>query len=292
VFSFSFVERVIAFKRLRAALLFACSSAFSLAAGPENGRIGIMAQPFETRSGPRGNTLFTTLSPEQTNVVTENTYGDAKLWGERFAEFAGLENFNIENQYPIIKQVFSWLTVSRILVKNKLAENRIQQILLDRGTAIHNLPVLSQYSVANLLGYTQNVLLKDMDQMSMANSLEVREPFFDYKLVEYVLQIPDAIKYPVYAKSLLVESFQKFLPDEIVHRKKMGFIFPWNDWLRGELRDYALMHLQLLGGRKQFNKQEIDILWQAFLGGKGGVKWIHIWQLVVLSVYLSTNFDA
>ena len=251
-------------------------------------------QHFKKFSSVKNNILFN-ASPYPLRKIAANVAG--LVWpgikGERFSAMMKLKDFNIENQYPLLRQVFSERSISRLMVKDEAARNnRLSKLLISRSDAIHRLPVLSQFSVAEFLGYTQNVLLKDMDQMSMANSLEVREPFFDYKLVEYVLQIPDTEKSPTYPKSLLVESFANFLPDEIVHRPKMGFIFPWDQWLKDDLRPFVEMHLKLLGERKQFNKQEIDTLWRSFLADTGGVNWIHIWQLVVLSVYLTANMGA
>jgi asparagine synthase (glutamine-hydrolysing) len=209
--------------------------------------------------------------------------------GERLVAMAKSKNFDIENLSPLLKQVYSSKSVTRLLNGRIFPDNRLQKLLEERKTDIHKLPVLSQFSAAELLGYTQNVLLKDADQMSMAHSLEIREPFFDYKLIEYVLQIPDTIKYPVYAKSLLVESLGDLLPSEIIHRPKMGFTFPWEHWLKNELRDFTEVHLKSLGLLEQFSADEINRLWKSFLSGAGDVKWIHIWQLVVLSVYLIQN---
>src|SRR6201999_2195402 len=107
----------------------------------------------------------------------------------------------------------------------------VERQLMRRKAGLEALPLLSQVSAAEYMGYTQHTLLKDTDQMSMAVSLEVREPFFDHDLVEYVMGIPDQIKKPVYPKSLLVESLKPLLPDEIVFRKKQGFVLPWNVWL-------------------------------------------------------------
>ena len=88
--------------------------------------------------------------------------------------------------------------------------------------------LFSQVTAAEYLGYTQNTLLKDTDQMSMANSLEIREPFFDQELVEFLMSVPDKYKFPLYPKSLLVESLKPLLPESIVYRKKQGFVFPWD----------------------------------------------------------------
>lgn len=102
--------------------------------------------------------------------------------------------------------------------------NRVHELLKNQ-TGINDLPILSRVTVADISTYTQNVLLKDTDQMSMASSLEVRVPFFDHKLVEYLVQLPDQFKYPAYPKQLLVESLSPIIPDEVVHRPKKGSIF-------------------------------------------------------------------
>ena len=136
---------------------------------------------------------------------------------------------------------------------------------------------------------TQNILLKDADQMGMANALEIREPFLDFNLVEFVLQIPDKIKYPKYPKKLLVEALSPLLPDEIVYRPKMGFTFPWEKWLKNELKHFCEIHLNSLGNRELFLKSELKTLWENFLQNKNDIRWSQIWLLVVLEVYISEN---
>ncbi len=53
------------------------------------------------------------------------------------------------------------------------------------NTDLVKVPDFSKYSIAELNGYTQNVLLKDCDNMGMANSIEIRSPFFDHDLVSH-----------------------------------------------------------------------------------------------------------
>ena len=83
------------------------------------------------------------------------------------------------------------------------------------------LPPLSRITVAEFSTYMTNVLLRDSDQMSMANALEIRVPFLDHELIEYVLGIPDMIKQPITPKKLLVDSFDDLIPESIYKRKKM-----------------------------------------------------------------------
>ena len=80
----------------------------------------------------------------------------------------------------------------------------------------------------NLKWFMQN-LLNRKDRMSMANSLEVRVPFADYKLVEYAFNIPNNIKLlNGREKGLLRKSLEGILPEEIINRKKSPYPKTYN----------------------------------------------------------------
>ncbi|OSZ81884.1 asparagine synthase (glutamine-hydrolyzing) [Chitinophagaceae bacterium IBVUCB1] len=84
------------------------------------------------------------------------------------------------------------------------------------------------------------VLLSDMlvkvDMMSMANSLEVRSPFLDYKVVDFAFSLPVAYKVDGSMKKKIVQdAFRGMLPAEIYNRPKHGFEIPLLDWFRKEL---------------------------------------------------------
>jgi len=80
--------------------------------------------------------------------------------------------------------------------------------------------------------YMLGQLLKDADMQSMWNSVELRVPFLDVDLVNFVHQLPEHIKYPTGGhKFLITESFKNELPPSIVNRKKQGFVFPFETWL-------------------------------------------------------------
>jgi len=207
---------------------------------------------------------------------------------QRIADVVSADKINISGIYPMFRQVMSQQIVNEFY-KNGQSEISIRKILKDKEREIETFPLLSQFSIAELLGYTQNVLLKDTDQFSMASALEVREPFFDYRLVEYVLQIPDEIKYPKYPKSLLVEAIYPMLPDEVVHRRKMGFVLPFDRWMRQELKDFCQNRIENLAGRQIFNPDELLKKWNDFQRGANGVLWSHLWHLVVLTEWLENN---
>ena len=81
--------------------------------------------------------------------------------------------------------------------------------------------------------YMQNQLLRDSDVMSMAHGIEIRVPFLDKEFVELALRIKSSVKYDkVIPKKLLIESFAAELPEPVWNRPKMGFTFPFTDWLK------------------------------------------------------------
>ena len=96
----------------------------------------------------------------------------------------------------------------------------------------------ARVSWAELSGYMRRMLLRDADQMSMAVSLELRVPFLDHELVEYVLGLPAAEKKrPGGAKMLLVEACRDLLPVSVYDRPKRGFTLPMKEWMSGPLED-------------------------------------------------------
>jgi len=80
-------------------------------------------------------------------------------------------------------------------------------------------------------------LLMVADKTSMANSLEVRVPFLDYRLVEFIESLPPSLKLNGFtAKYLHKKAETKWLPREVVYRKKKGFAHPIAEWLRTSMR--------------------------------------------------------
>ena len=217
--------------------------------------------------------------------------GSNKSKNNRISQVLNAQSCSIENLYPFFRQIFSPKQIASFSTTLTTGDfiTSVQQDLENRKQDIDKLPLLSQVSVAEYLGYTQNTLLKDTDQMGMAVALEIREPYFDQDLVEFVLNVPDNFKKPSYPKSLLVESLKPMLPNEIVFRKKQGFLFPWAIWLKNELRTFCDNHIKNLAQRPFMNEKELLSYWQRFLSGDKGIRWAEIWVFVVLEHWLQKN---
>jgi asparagine synthase (glutamine-hydrolysing) len=83
-------------------------------------------------------------------------------------------------------------------------------------------------------------LLRNYDRYSMANSVEIRMPFMDHRLITYSMSLPSSSKLKNgYTKSIIRDAVAKYLPQDIAYRKeKVGWNSPIVDWMKGDLREF------------------------------------------------------
>jgi asparagine synthase (glutamine-hydrolysing) len=132
--------------------------------------------------------------------------------------------------------------------------------------------------------YLVNTLLRDTDSMSMAHSLEVRVPFLDHELVEFVTQLPESAKVRKgVPKALLVSALSDLLPRQVVEQPKRGFTFPWSTWLKGPLKQRMEKGLSELSGAldQLLDAGEVNRIWKSHL--QGHTSWSRPWSLYVLN---------
>ena len=167
------------------------------------------------------------------------------------------------------------------LWRDWLTESALQARQLDSFAAVSCLEAES---------YLVNTLLRDTDSMSMAHSLEVRVPFLDHPLVEFVTHLPQEVKLSKGTpKALLVAALEDLLPAEVVHQAKRGFTFPWETWLRGPLKPkvedgFADLSPEL---REIISAKDAAAVWQSYLNGK--TTWSRPWSLYVLNEWTKRN---
>ncbi|MBX7206347.1 MAG: asparagine synthase (glutamine-hydrolyzing) [Bacteroidia bacterium] len=202
---------------------------------------------------------------------------------ESFTEYDFIKSFLVAS-----RQTYFDSQIKRLLPAIKMEKNLLQEsIACDIYTDSKHL--YSLVSSFELNSYLTDTLLRDTDQMSMAHALEVRVPFLDHTLVKYVLSLPDEIKKGRYSKNLLIDSMKDLLPPEVYTRKKMGFVFPWELWMRNELNSFCSERMSSFAARPFANEENINRLWQQFTNGNSRVNWSRIWQIVVLEEWLSKN---
>ena len=132
-----------------------------------------------------------------------------------------------------------------------------------------------------------------MDIASMASSLEVRLPYLDFNLVEFAMNLPVEMKINNgQQKYLMKKLLEKFLPNELIYRRKWGFPAPIGVWLAGELGYLIDQYLNkaLIIKQGLFNEQEIEKLITEFRGGKS-FHYKRIWSLIVFQLWYQKYFD-
>jgi len=135
--------------------------------------------------------------------------------------------------------------------------------------------------------YLPDDILTKVDRASMAVALEVRVPFLDHRLVEWIWKLPSFQNARAQRpKHLLRRVLARYVPDGLVERPKMGFGVPLADWLRGPLRNWAedLMNEASLGAGDIFDVEAIRSLWAEFLSGDNG-HYFFIWNVLMFQAW-------
>ena len=141
--------------------------------------------------------------------------------------------------------------------------------------------------------YMIDDVLTKVDRMSMAVSLEAREPLLDHKLLEFAARVPSGLKLKDgQTKYLLRKVLDARVPRSIVERGKRGFEAPIGEWLRGPLAPMASE--LLLDGRLRergiFNAAEVNRLWTEHRSGTSDHRH-RLWQLIMLELWFRTFID-
>jgi len=99
---------------------------------------------------------------------------------------------------------------------------------------------LSRIQYVDIKTYLVDDILTKVDRASMANSLEVRCPLLDHKLMELIARMPSSLKLRNgQGKYIFKKALERVLPAAVLTRKKKGFAVPVAEWFRGELKEFA-----------------------------------------------------
>ena len=91
--------------------------------------------------------------------------------------------------------------------------------------------------IADYKFYLPEVMMVKVDRASMYNSVELRSPFLDHRLIEYVLSVsPDSYFSTESMKIPLKEYLSDNFDETFLNRKKQGFSVPLNEWLVNDLK--------------------------------------------------------
>lgn len=147
----------------------------------------------------------------------------------------------------------------------------------------------NDYLVRDFKLVLQGDMLRKVDAMSMANSLEVRTPFLDYNLVDYVFSLPSNYKIDSSSrKKILKEAFQDELPEQIFNRGKKGFEVPLKQWFRNELKhelDELVFNEELVIGQDVFDWEGLKRIKKRFSSENSGDTIYNIWAMLSFQIW-------
>lgn len=133
--------------------------------------------------------------------------------------------------------------------------------------------------------YLPDDILRKIDRASMANSLEVRVPLLDHRIIEKLWNLPRECKINNgVSKVILRKILGKYVPSVNFQRKKAGFSLPISEWLRGPLREWAegLLSRDLIMRHGLLNPEVINNKWNEHQTGKNN--WHeHIWSVLMFN---------
>lgn len=165
----------------------------------------------------------------------------------------------------------------------------------DETLAPPALPGVDRYLALDTDTYLPGDLLLKVDRMSMANALEVRSPFLDYRVYEFAAGLPSQMKLRGRTTKWALKEIarRRGLPPDLVGRRKQGFGVPVSAWLRGELRPWVedlLLDPRSLA-RGYFDPQGVRRLLQEHLEGSADHT-NQVWNLAVLELWHRCWIDA
>lgn len=145
------------------------------------------------------------------------------------------------------------------------------------------------------LKYSLISLLRYEDRNSMSFSIEARVPFLDYRLVEYLFQIPqDMLIRKGWSKWILRQSMQDILPSEVQWRKdKMGFVTPQEVWFKEALKPmvFQILNSESFHSRPYWDARAVLQAYQQWASGSDSKIHAHIWSILSVELWLRRFID-
>jgi asparagine synthase (glutamine-hydrolysing) len=187
----------------------------------------------------------------------------------------------------------TWLTLVTERTKKELGSYHPSTQTVDKYNQADGQDHLSKILYTDMKTYLPGGILVKVDRMSMANSLEVRAPILDYKLMEFAATVPSRFKFKEGEKKyLLKEAFKKYLPDDILYRKKMGFSVPLASWLRNELKEIVEDKLitNSSGLTQIFKQTEITKLWCEHIAKNKDHSTV-LWSMLMFKMWWDAYMD-
>jgi asparagine synthase (glutamine-hydrolysing) len=178
--------------------------------------------------------------------------------------------------------------------KQKLDQQEFTKRKQDQLRSISSKETIHEILLTDMSLVLGNDMLMKVDLMSMANSLEVRVPFLDYRVVDFIFSLPDDFKINrSIRKRILQDAFRDVLPIELYNRPKKGFEVPLLKWFRTELKSLIMDDLlseKTIQEQGIFEYSEIEKLKLQLMSSNPQDVHARIWGLIVFQTWWRKNY--
>ena len=178
---------------------------------------------------------------------------------------------NINIAYPSFLEDKKLLDLLRVKTEFNFVENYLQ----NTDDFIKNI------LISDIKLYLSEMMMLKVDRTSMANSLEVRSPFVDHRLIEYILSRKIDEKNIQNPKFILKKFLENDFGKEFVNRKKMGFVFDLENWIYKNT-DFISNSINNTDEFSNIDIKKISKLYK----NKSRINALRIWKLFFLSKYI------
>lgn len=209
-----------------------------------------------------------------------------KRFGDKIHKFAKL--MSSRDIFEYYEKCISFWQPSEQIVSNFLCDD---ESVWSKYSVPSNLNYIEKMQLLDTYTYLPDDILAKVDRASMAVGLEARVPLLDHRLVEAAWKTPFNLKMRKgQTKWILRKILEKYVPNELIDRPKMGFGVPVGDWLRGPLKEWAeqLLSKSAINDFGYLRAEGITEKWQSHLTGVEneqyslwGVLMFHSWLQVL-----------
>lgn len=232
------------------------------------------------------------------NVVQKTIRAGMKLTGAILPHGFVWKNYLNYKTIDPVKRYYSMVNI--------FSSDQVKRLLPALSVSSYRSDIFSQYVGAEsgdeFLSKIQNIdmhtylpenNLTKVDRASMANSIEVRVPLLDHKLIELLAQTPSTLRMKDFDKKYLLKSVMlKYLPKQVLYRRKRGFSLPMKDWFRNNqaflnLATNAIFKNDLI--REYFDSKFIHQMINEHMYTKKNHS-SRLWSLFFLSVWYDDYF--
>ena len=197
-------------------------------------------------TGDAGDELFAGYDSYAKALSIWGTKEQRRLFKGRVSKFQQLVDFlqlrfvPKEQRLLALERIMPAIFLKKVLQEAVLNPVAVQEALHERKqqqARAAGADLLSQLQYLNLKCYLPDDILVKVDRMSMAHALECRSPLLDYRVVEFAARLAFVQKISPEGKGkyLLRHLLQRYLPEQLIDRPKMGFSIPWSEWCKGPL---------------------------------------------------------